>query len=206
MLRDPFDIHRKNIFQVTANRAAQNIRDTAAQVGANALDMSFAVPRNVPDFGGPGREQEDNAWSSLRGAGARAKDRVNGMFDKDALPMYKDKPFTYTPSYRNRPWWKKKRMLSGIFTSVLFLVYMLGIFSEPQAGQSNPSARPGWSWIGLSDSAGKDADWGERRERVVQAFEVSWDAYERYAWGTYRATARAFLNVHSKSWLTRAGY
>ena len=181
MIRDPFDIHRKNVFQATAARAAENIRNTAARVGANALDMPFNIPKNVPDFGGAGRELEDNAWASLRGASARAKDRVNGMFDKEALPMYKDKPFTYTPSYRNRPWWRKKRIIGGAVTALLFFVYMLGFFSSSDdAGQT--AGKSGWSWIGVP-GAGKTADWETRRERVVEAFQISWDAYERYAWG-----------------------
>ncbi|PFH60678.1 hypothetical protein XA68_10548 [Ophiocordyceps unilateralis] len=135
MIRDPFDIHRKSAFRATALRAAQNIRDTAVEAGAQALEMSFSVPQNLPDFGAPHRDLEDRAWASVarRGAGAgvgilnNVQDRVAGVFDRESLPMYKDKPYTRT---------------------------------------------------------GRDGgDWLERRRHVVEAFELSWDAYERYAWG-----------------------
>jgi len=41
-----------------------------------------------------------------------------------------------------------------------------------------------WDWAREKDGKAKNkADWLKRRERVVEAFELSWDAYERYAWG-----------------------
>lgn len=102
------------------------------------------------------------------------------MFDKEALPMYKDKPFTYTPSYKNRPLWRKKRFFGSLVLGVVFLLYLLGGFSG-----SRDDAKPiksSWSWMGLGDM-GK-ADWEGRRSKVVEAFQLSWDTYERYAWGT----------------------
>jgi len=39
-----------------------------------------------------------------------------------------------------------------------------------------------WGWL-AQEEGGKKVDWLERRERVVEAMELSWDAYERYAWG-----------------------
>lgn len=178
MIRDPFDIHRRNLLQTTASRAAHNIRQTAAQVGANALDMSFSVPRNVPNFTGGNRDLEDNAWSSLRGAGARVQDRVTGIFDKETLPMYKDKPYSHTPSYRNRPWWRKKRVLGIIALAVLSLLHLTGLFSS-----SKPDPRPSKSWLSWMGTGTDDADWEKRRSHVVEAFEITWDAYEHYAWG-----------------------
>ena len=180
MIRDPFDIHRNNIFKATASRTANRIRDTAAQVGANALEnMAFSMPRNLPNFESANRDLEDGAWSSLRGAG----NRVTGMFDKEALPMYKDKPFTYTPSYKNRPLYKKKRFFGSLVLGVVFFFYLLGFFSSPKDEAKQKSS---WSWMGLGD-VGK-TDWEQRRSKVVEAFQLSWDTYERYAWGTSNGT------------------
>lgn len=38
---------------------------------------------------------------------------------------------------------------------------------------------------GLGDYRSKNVDWNERREEVKQAFVTSWDAYSKYAWGTW---------------------
>ncbi|PHH90115.1 hypothetical protein CDD83_4461 [Cordyceps sp. RAO-2017] len=182
MIRDPFDIHRKNAVQATALRAAQNIRDTAAQVGASALDMSFSVPKNVPNFAAPHRDLEDRAWKSVPRRGGilnEVQGRVAGLFENEELPMYKDKPYTYAPSMRRRPWWRRKRMLSIVALGVLALLYLKGFFSRHGGGPRSTST---WSWMGLSQEGVAD-DWDKRRQHVVEAFELSWDAYERYGWG-----------------------
>ncbi|PHH75469.1 hypothetical protein CDD80_2339 [Ophiocordyceps camponoti-rufipedis] len=191
MIRDPFDIHRKNAFRVTALRAAQNIKDSAVQASAQVLDMSFSVPKNLPDFGAPHRDLEDRAWASVarRGAGAGAnllnnvQGRVAGALDRERLPMYKDKPYTYAPSMRRRPWWRRKRMLSTVALGVLVLLYLTG--NLPGGGRNGGGGGGGdrgkFSWM---STQGRDGgDWLERRQHVVEAFELSWDAYERYAWG-----------------------
>lgn len=54
-----------------------------------------------------------------------------------------------------------------------------------------------WRWmqsLGEEDDAGggwgsaKKVDWGARRERVRDAFIVSWDGYERDAWGEFSSS------------------
>lgn len=194
MIRDPFNIHRKNAFQATALRAAQNIRDAAAQAGATALDMSFSMPKNVPDFAAPNRDLEDRAWTAVSNSGGAAagllnqvQGRVAGLFDQQGLPMYKDKPYTYAPSMRRRPWWRRKRILSALLLGALTLLYLTGFFS---GGDEHPRPTTTWSWMGLSQEKG-GADWQQRRQHVVEAFELSWDAYERYAWGTLAASGTA---------------
>lgn len=177
MIRDPFNLHRKaNIFQATAARTAQHIRDTAAQVGSNALEeMAFSIPRNVPDFAGSNRELEDSAWSTLRGGNAS-----KGLFNKNpSLPMYKDKPYNYAPSKRSRSLWRRKRLVGPFLIFVVVLVYLFGFGRTTQTEISY--LRSGWSWTGVSEK--NDADWNDRREKVVEAFQLSWDTYERYAWG-----------------------
>ena len=179
MIRDPFDIHRKNIFRETAARTAQHIRDTATQIGAsNALgEMAFSMPRNVPNFGGADRDLEDSAWSSLRGGVQKG---VSGLYQKkESLPMYKDKPYAYAPSHKNRPWWRRKRILGSICAFITLLVYFVAFRHKSQT--EIRSSKSGWSWMGVSDQ--NKVDWEERREKVVEAFQLSWDSYERYAWG-----------------------
>jgi endoplasmic reticulum Man9GlcNAc2 1,2-alpha-mannosidase len=157
--------------------------------------MSFSVPRNVPSFGNPQRLVEDRLWASS-GVTARSgrlgadggllhgvQDRVGGFFDnRNTLPMYKDKPYTYAVSRRMRPLYRRKRVL-GLFGLIIILgCYFFGVFSSD--GDSHP-LKQNWKWPGLKDSAKGKADWSKRRDMVVEAFELSWDAYERYAWGAF---------------------
>ncbi|KEY74110.1 hypothetical protein S7711_05360 [Stachybotrys chartarum IBT 7711] len=190
MIRDPFDIHRKKAFGNTAFRAAQSVKETVVQAGTDALDMSFSVPRNLPNFNAAERELEDRAWSSISGSRStkskgimnEVQGRVTGLFDKNALPMYKDKPYLYAPSMRRRPWWRRKRILLSGALGFLYLLHLLGVFSSGSTSANDESRKAGWLW----DSAGREKgkhDWNKRRELVVEAFQLSWDAYERYAWG-----------------------
>lgn len=188
MIRDPFNIHRKNnVFQVTARRAAENIRDTAAQVGAHALKMPFTIPKNVPNFEDPHRRLEDRAWATIgrrNGSGggflSDVQSRVHGFLDgEDELPMYKDKPYYHS---RRRRWYRKKRVMGPLALVLLVLLYMLGWLP----GQSKPPRQTGgsaWRFMGISKN--EVVDWDHRRNQVVEAFELSWDAYETYAWGTW---------------------
>jgi endoplasmic reticulum Man9GlcNAc2 1,2-alpha-mannosidase len=195
-IRDPFDLYRNSaldILKLTASRAAANIKDKAIEVGSNALDMSFSVPKNVPSFGNPNRNVEDHVWraagmtSRPSGRGAPGgilgdvQDRVGGFFDnKNTLPMYKDKPYSYAASRRIRPLWQRKRSILSFVVIFVVILYYFGAFSS-----ENPQRLPAskWGWLGSQDLGKDKADWSKRRERVVEAFELSWDAYERYAWG-----------------------
>ncbi|RYO85660.1 hypothetical protein DL766_000887 [Monosporascus sp. MC13-8B] len=201
-----------SILKSTATRTAIVVTERAVEVGVHAiekskqavedLDMSFTVPKNVPSFANPQRVVEDRIWgnsavTSRASAGARAtsanaqtnagilagvQDRVGGFFDnKHALPMYKDKPYAYPPSQRIKPVWRKKRFL-GFVLALFSLLYYFGAFQK--GSQANTRERPLWGWL-KQDSAGRGGklDWNRRRDMVVDAFTVSWDAYERYAWG-----------------------
>lgn len=174
---------------MTATQAALGVRDRAAQVGATAIEKgkqavedmsSFSVPRNVPSFGNPQRKLEDQVWGSTanqHGSGAAGiftgvQDR---FFDnKKNLPMYKDKPYAYVPSRRSRPIYRKKRVLGLLFFVVVTFLYFGGFRSK----QENKHT---WGWLKEGDK--NKVDWSERREAVVDAFKLSWDAYDRYAWG-----------------------
>lgn len=193
MIRDPFDIHRKHSFRATAARwgheSKTKIETKAGQIGVDFSDMAFSIPKHVPNFSDPHRGLEDHAWKSVAGRGGGAsggvlsgvQDRVSSFFDGDSLPMYKDKPYGYPASQRARPWWRRKTVIGGLTSLVFTLLYLGGFFSS--SGETTKSTTAGWAWLGSSSEKGKSADWNKRRTRVVEAFELSWDSYERYAWG-----------------------
>jgi hypothetical protein len=204
-VRDPFNLRRSpafNILRGTATRAAANLTQRAREAGAQAYetgkqaveDMSFSIPKNVPSFTNPQRELENRVWGSTgvtaRSAGATGgamsgmQDRVGSFFDRSRgdLPMYKDKPYSYASSRRHRPIWRRKRNLgiAGLFLLAVF--YFLGFFSDAsEGGEENLKDR--WSWLHGPEKGGSKIDWLDRRERVKEAFTLSWDAYDRYAWG-----------------------
>lgn len=194
-VRDPFDLHRNsalNVFKVTASRAAQNIKEKAVEAGATALnDMAFNIPKNVPSFSNPQRVLEDRYWGASaannRGRGGNSgifhgvQGRVEELLGtKGQLPMYKDKPYAYHATRRFRPLWRRKRSILAFLLFFFSGLWFFGFFSEGSKARESASQWTGW--LG-SEPAGKKVDWLKRRERVVEAFELSWDAYERYAWG-----------------------
>ncbi|KAM7206924.1 glycoside hydrolase [Rhypophila sp. PSN 637] len=152
--------------------------------------MSFNIPKNVPSFTNPQRELEDRLWPSSgatkhrSGLGGSVQDKVTGFLrpDRSALPMYKDKPYAYPPSGRARPIFRRKRVFGLLFLVMLGLLWFNGSFDDHHEKAKVKLNQ--WGWLRSDTSKGKSkADWLKRRERVVEAMELSWDAYERYAWG-----------------------
>lgn len=191
MIRDPFNIHKNNAFKATAFRTAQNIKDTATQAGASALEMSFSIPKNVPSFSNPQRNLEDRFWGSGQSSNRTGAGMMNNVFGgEQSLPMYKDKPYAYAPSQRNRPLWRRKRIVGTVTLVIIGLLYFMGFFSR------DTSKKPLTDWGRKSSTQDKGkADWNMRRDRVVEAFELSWDAYERYAWGELGLVIRGIVNL-----------
>ena len=171
-------------------------------------DMSFAVPKNVPSFSNPQRQLEDHLWaasssssrqrpSASGGAGSTASSVINGVQDllgargnRAALPMYKDKPYMYPPGRGGpqagwrRPAYRRKRTCGFLLLVIVGLVWWTGMF----AGQQERAVTKlnDWGWLNQEEKAGRGkgkVDWLQRRERVVEAMELSWAAYERHAWG-----------------------
>ncbi|THC89603.1 hypothetical protein EYZ11_010953 [Aspergillus tanneri] len=130
--------------------------------------MPFPYPPNNPSFSSPQRPFDSNNWraasrspgtSGLPGYGLSQSvgiaNNLNGVFGAGrTLPMYKDKP----------------------------------------SGLKMPNSAKGeelWAWVQRFDDAEpaydggeqKPVDWNARREKVRDAFIVSWDGYEQYAWG-----------------------
>lgn len=211
-VRDPFNIHRSpafNILRASATQAAANVTQRVVDAGAQAIesgkqaveDMStFSIPKNVPSFTNPQRELENRVWGAsgvtARSAGSHAhggfiggvQDRVGGFFERDRgdLPMYKDKPYSYSASRRYRPIWKRKRTLGLVGLLILSALYFFGY-----SGDSHTYKRPKNTWSWLQKSEHGKVDWLDRRERVKEAFTLSWDAYERYGWGMCNSLALA---------------
>lgn len=156
--------------------------------------MSFQVPRNVPAFTSAQRPYEDGYWRAAQragGAGGEPKQNGNtnigskvseffesGSSRKD-LPMYKDKP--YASSRRRRPAWKQKRTwILGVLVLLAFWWLTLGGIGAREAVVAK-KGHDVWGWLQKEDT--DQIDWSERRERVKDAFVLSWDGYEKYAWG-----------------------
>ena len=76
-------------------------------------------------------------------------------------------------------------------TLLLGIMYLNGAFSrEKEGGRTSV-----WSLKSFTEAPRGKVDWEKRRQHVVEAFEQSWDAYERYAWGkcTVRSAESALL-------------
>jgi endoplasmic reticulum Man9GlcNAc2 1,2-alpha-mannosidase len=150
--------------------------------------MSFAVPRNVPNFQASQRDYEDSFWSSSGqskfSAGTRSSSGLSispfGAFRGNReLPMYKDKPYNYPFSQRAR---SKKLWVALILVVVIAWWYFVpSIFGRK--GIRLPIGRP----LDLGRIAKGDAGWLQKRDAVVRAMEKTWSGYEKHAWGmTYR--------------------
>lgn len=140
--------------------------------------------------------------------------KLSSFFDNDrALPMYKDKPY-FAPR-RTAPRSRRRRVLyGGLCLFVLVIMWYYGPGSGVWKGfrSSKDSLTIGeelWEWVqsldeqeSVSGNWGqvKPAEWAARREKVRDAFIVSWDGYERNAWGELHLL-RGRVNL-----LTLAGY
>ena len=191
--RDPFNLLRRDsalsILHSTP-RAPLSPSSASSDAAPSDADMSFSVPKNVPSFQHPQRSLEDHAWGASPGPKQRAGitngvgDKIKGYFDnRDVLPSYKDKPY-YAASSRPGPLWRRKRSLAGAVLLFVGFLYWLGVFSRRYETPVKP-ARPKSSW-GWPKKEPEVADWNARRERVKEAFTLSWDAYDQHAWGMRR--------------------
>lgn len=133
------------------------------------------------------RAHEDSYWKTQNGhaqdgsGGLSSKLNGYGFGDKRELPMYKDKPYNYAASRKNLPMYLQWRFLVGAILGLMTLAYWFGLFSSPSGKPVRSSTgKSSWNWLGGQEVA---VDWDERREKVKEAFMLSWDGYERYAWG-----------------------
>lgn len=204
--RDPFNLRRSpafNILRGTATQAASTVSQRVIEAGAQAYESgkqaveemsTFSIPKNVPSFTDPQRNLENKAWAAsgmtARSSAANTgggvisgmQDRVGNIFGENRdLPMYKDKPYSYASSRRALPFYKRRRILLGTIAFVFCALYLLGFFGS--GDESKAKSKDKWTWLQRPEKGQKKIDWLDRRERVKEAFILSWDAYERYAWG-----------------------
>lgn len=167
--------------------------------------MSFQVPRNIPSFASAQRPYEDGHWRAKSGGSANGytkghySSKINEyLTDGHQLPMYKDKPH-FAPR-RRRGSLQKNGTYALAILAIMTLLWWTGRFGwSPAAekGDTAPESGASWSWL---QGSGKDdavGDWNDRRELVKEAFKVSWDGYEKYAWGMdeYHPVAKKGKNM-----------
>ena len=167
--------------------------------------MSFQLPNKVPAFDSSQRPLEDGYWSaatsSAHGNGPSFTSKFMPFGDSDRdLPMYKDKPY-FAPK-RTGPAAERRRRRKAIWLVVglSFLGLVWWLWSGPNspndlirgAGLDMKKGGEMWKWLqgmekGEPEKTSGKVDWEERREKVKDAFIVSWDSYEKHGWGK-RAT------------------
>jgi mannosyl-oligosaccharide alpha-1,2-mannosidase len=197
---DPFELRRISPLSLLQLRTATSVSESAT-VTINPIEapsassespdlsadaMSFSVPKQVPTFQAAQRQLEDTVWGNSRAAQQRigfindtVGRKIGSYFNEDELPMYKDKPYSHGSSGRNAPFWRRKRTLAGGVIFFFGLLYALGLFSS-KSTRYEGGRKTTWDWITKGDS---NVDWTTRRERVKEAFIVSWDAYSEHGWG-----------------------
>ncbi|KAH7391793.1 glycoside hydrolase [Pyrenochaeta sp. MPI-SDFR-AT-0127] len=212
--RDPFNLRSKaslaapsafSLLQVAANKTASRaVESTKQAVEATKqviqdTDMSFAVPRNVPNFETAQRRFEDNVWNKFTG-------------NEKGLPMYKDKPTGYGGSARGRRgFMRSKRGLGLVALLVLGFFYWVGWSnSSTDVGLDGDTKHSGKTSVpivgGTTGGKKSKAEWEKRRQAVKDAFLLSWNAYEEHGWGydEYRPvskTGRYMAEPNGMGWI-----
>ncbi|KAJ5739783.1 Mannosyl-oligosaccharide 1-2-alpha-mannosidase [Penicillium manginii] len=99
--------------------------------------------------------------------------------------MYKDKPHFAPRRTAPRKKWRPLLALLGLSILAYFFYNQPNIPTWQRSGGYDKGAAL-WNWMQtLDDSAvsEKHVDWNARREKVREAFQVSWEGYEKEAWG-----------------------
>ncbi|KAJ5536868.1 Mannosyl-oligosaccharide 1-2-alpha-mannosidase [Penicillium frequentans] len=141
--------------------------------------MSFQAP--LPSHSrSPHDRQNSQGFAGL----GFSSNQVGGFFENErTLPMYKDKPYFTPRRTAPRRRWKRIGSLLALCTLFFFWYNKSSLPSLKGASSSERGAQL-WKWAQtLEDEAPETVDWNARRERVRDTFIVSFDAYEREAWG-----------------------
>lgn len=159
--------------------------------------MSFQTPYPTssltpsPRPGGRLSPANYNSRTGLAGLGlssnpASLSNKLGGFFEQDRpLPMYKDKPHFAPRRTAPRKKWRPLLALLGLCT-LAYLFYNQSSIPTWQRSGSYDKGAELWNWMQtLEDSSASEkyADWSARREKVREVFQVSWEGYEREAWG-----------------------
>lgn len=133
------------------------------------------------------RPSANGSWvsSKIKGqngyTGNGISQKLDGFFDNRRLPMYKDKPYSYVASGRKPALYKRWQVVLGALLFFAGLFYWLGVL--PILGGKRRGFPAGKLDVGRLMSGSAAVDWDDRREKVKEAFMLSWDGYEKYAWG-----------------------
>ena len=197
--------------------------------------MSFQLPSRVPAFDSAQREIEDGYWRAATssrphyntGAAFGGNSDSSGGLDLSGrfgnfmnpshdLPMYKDKPYFNPRKTGPAAARRRKKRLSWLLICVILLaaVWWLVSGGEGPYGFRSSKIRSMhggdlWNWVKSFEKEkpgrGGAINWEERRDRVRDAFIVSWDSYEQDAWG--EDSIHQFFNksVEMPRWILRCG-
>lgn len=118
-------------------------------------------------------------------------DKINNMLsttEEEELPMYKDKPYNYATSERRLPFWRRQRLFLVLIGVLVVIIYFAGTSKRIQKPQATPGdggkEKSTWNLLsGISKSRHSPPNWDDRRDKVKDAFKISWEAYEKHAWG-----------------------
>lgn len=141
--------------------------------------MSLTQRSHAEDYWSNSGQSSSQNGNTNGGLGSK----LEGFMEKKELPMYKDKPYNYAGSRKYTPLYRQQRVISGAVLVMIGLAYWFGIFSS-SAVKSKPRDinKSAWNWLS-SPATSAFVDWDDRREKVKEAFMLSWDGYEQYAWG-----------------------
>jgi len=118
---------------------------------------------------------------------ASVADKINNIIsshDTGGLPMYKDKPYNYAASGRRRPFYQQKRLMLALLGVLVWILYFVGAFSSGTRGGADGTTGASKGVAGWFSGGSRKVDvWEQRREKVRDAFKISWKAYEEHAWG-----------------------
>lgn len=113
-------------------------------------------------------------------------DKINSIIsgkDSNGLPMYKDKPYNYSPSAKKPAFYRQRRLMLGLFAVLCWILYWTGAFHSHPEHLDHPN-KPWWAESKTTKSSTKTAQsWSQRKEKVRDAYRISWKAYEEHAWG-----------------------
>ncbi|KAJ5157508.1 Mannosyl-oligosaccharide 1-2-alpha-mannosidase [Penicillium canariense] len=145
-----------------------------------------------PFAASPFQDNRSRSNQGLAGLGvstgqAGLSGKVGGFFDNNdrTLPMYKDKPYFTPKRTAPRRRWRPLLVL-GVCVLTFLWYYKSSMPLWPGSDSSDKGAEL-WKWAQTLDdeSPSKErVDWNARREKVREAFIVSWEGYERDAWGS----------------------
>lgn len=124
--------------------------------------------------------------------------KLGNFFDSGrSLPMYKDKPYFAPRRTAGRS--RRRKILYGglcVFVLVCLWYFTAGSSKRQRHGLDTPDTPKGeemWKWLqslgdpatGIEDGRHQNIDWNARREKVRDAFIISWDGYEQHGWGMF---------------------